>query len=44
MGFLSAGVVCFVIIVDAMIVCRSTFGLRNIRGPVLVSAAFSSRG
>jgi hypothetical protein len=38
MGFLSAGVVCFVIIVVAMVVCRSTFGLRNIRGPVLVSA------
>lgn len=38
MGFLSAGVVCFVIIVFAMVVCRSTFGVRNIRGAVLAAA------
>ena len=38
MGFLSAGVVCFVLIVLSMIVCRSTFGVRDIRAPVLVAA------
>ncbi|HEY1373042.1 MAG TPA: hypothetical protein VGH50_11280 [Candidatus Binatia bacterium] len=38
MGFVSAGVVCFVIIVIAMVVCRSTFGARNIRVAVLVAA------
>src|SRR5262249_10501573 len=30
MGFLSAGVVCFLIIVAAMVFCRSTFGVRGI--------------
>ncbi|HEY1265700.1 MAG TPA: hypothetical protein VGH16_00480 [Candidatus Binatia bacterium] len=38
MGFLSAGVVCFVIIVVAMVLCRSTFGARNIRIAVLAAA------
>ena len=38
MGFLSAGVVCFVIIVVVMVVGRSTFGVANIRGAVLASA------
>ncbi|HEY6201201.1 MAG TPA: hypothetical protein VI231_21540 [Candidatus Binatia bacterium] len=38
MGCLSAGVVCFVIIVVAMVVCRSTFGARNIHGAVLAAA------
>jgi hypothetical protein len=37
MGFLSAGVVCFVIIVVAMVVFRSTFGVRDIRGAVLAA-------
>jgi hypothetical protein len=38
MGFLSAGVVCFVIIVVAMILCRSTFGIASIRDMVLAAA------
>lgn len=41
-GFLSAGVVCFLIIVVAMVVCRSTFGLHNIREPVLVAAGLGA--
>ncbi|GEM_PF-2429804 len=42
MGFLSAGVVCFVIIVVAMVVCRSTFGVREIRGAVLAAAVLGA--
>ncbi len=38
MGFLSAGVICFAIIVVAMILCRSTFGAHSVRGAVLAAA------
>lgn len=42
MGCLSAGVVCFVIIVVAMILCRSTFGAGNIQGAVLAAACLGA--
>lgn len=42
MGFLSAGIVCFVIIVIAMVVCRSTFGASSIRGAVLAAGCLGA--
>ncbi|HKA33414.1 MAG TPA: hypothetical protein VKH64_09390 [Candidatus Binatia bacterium] len=42
MGFLSAGVVCFLIIVAAMVFCRSTFGVSNIGGAVLAAAVLGA--
>jgi hypothetical protein len=37
-GFFSGAIISLVAIIVAMIVCRSTFGLQNIRSPVFSAA------